>query len=89
MFARGDLVRHQTMPGWGIGKVVKVVQGGNLLVSFSDSGKKILSPKYAHLQKISEDDLLYLVIRETRRVRGRLAARVSFIPIVKPGSGPE
>ncbi len=89
MFARGDLVRHQTMPGWGIGKVVKVVQGGNLLVSFSDSGTKILSPKYAYLQKIAEDELLYLVVRETHRVRGRLAPKVSFIPILKPRSGPE
>jgi hypothetical protein len=89
MFARGDLVRHQTMPGWGIGKVIRVVQGGNLLVSFSDSGKKILSPKYPHLEKIPEDDLLYLVVRETRRIKGRLTPCIRFIPIVKPSRGPE
>ncbi len=83
MFTRGDLVRHTAMPAWGIGKIMKVVQGGNLVVRFASGGRRLLHPGCAPLQKVPEAELLYLVIRETRSVRGRTVPRVRVIPIVK------
>jgi hypothetical protein len=71
------------MPAWGVGKVMKIAQGGNLLVRFAQGGKKLLKPGHAHLKKIEEDELLFLVIREIHRVRGKKLPRTRFIPIVR------
>ncbi len=49
MLAKGDLVTHPAMPAWGIGKVMKIVQDGNLLVKFEGAGRKLLHPHYANL----------------------------------------
>ncbi|HEY6838039.1 MAG TPA: DUF3553 domain-containing protein [Geobacteraceae bacterium] len=86
MLIKGDLVRHETMPSWGIGKIVKVVQGGNLLVRFSEGGERLLHPNYAQLRKIREEVLLYLVVHETCLVRGRPLPKVRYIPVLKPRS---
>ncbi|HEY6007844.1 MAG TPA: DUF3553 domain-containing protein, partial [Geobacteraceae bacterium] len=79
----GDMVRHPAMPVWGVGKVMKIVQGGNLLVSFAGGGKRLLHPGYAPLEKVPDDELLYLVIREARPGKGRPKFRVRVIPIVR------
>lgn len=84
MFVKGDLVRHPAMPAWGIGKIVRIAQGGNLLVRFSEGGEKLLHPDYARLHKIREEVLLYLVVHETHRVRGRPLTRIRYIPVLKP-----
>jgi hypothetical protein len=83
MIAKGDLVRHPAMPAWGIGKVLKTVQGGNLLVRFDQAGHKLLHPGYAGLVRIPDDDLLFLVIRGMRIKKGRAIRTVRVIPIVK------
>jgi hypothetical protein len=80
---KGDLVRHPTMPSWGIGKVVKTVKGGNLLVSFDQAGNKLLHPEYAGLLKIPDDEFLYLVIRGVRIKKGRAIKTVRIIPVIK------
>ncbi len=86
MLVQGDLVTHPVMPGWGIGRVVKIIQG-NLLVKFEGAGKKLLHPHYANLKKISEDDLLFLVIREVKRISGRPVRTTRVIPVVKRPPG--
>jgi hypothetical protein len=82
MLVQGDLVTHPVMPGWGIGRIVKIIQG-NLLVRFEWAGEKLLHPHYANLCKISEDDLLYLVVREVKKKRGRPVRITRVIPVVK------
>jgi hypothetical protein len=83
MIAKGDLVRHPIKPSWGVGKVVKTVQGGNLLVRFDQAGNKLLHPEYAGLVKISDDELLYLVIRGVRIKKGRTIKTVRIIPVIR------
>jgi hypothetical protein len=83
MIAKGDLVRHPAMPAWGIGKVLKTAQGGNLLVRFDQAGHKLLHPGCAGLVKIPDDDLLFLVIREIRKRRGRAVKTIRVIPVVR------
>jgi hypothetical protein len=83
LIAKGDLVRHPIKPSWGIGKVVKTVQGGNLLVRFDQAGNKLLHPAYAGLVKIPDDELLYLVIRGARINKGRAIKTLRIIPVVK------
>lgn len=82
MLTRGDLVRHPAMPCWGIGKVMKVVQNGNLLVRFEQAGEKLLHPQTAGLRKIESDQLLYLVVREDGARNRRFARNIRVIPIV-------
>ncbi len=82
MLVQGDLVTHPVMPGWGIGRIVKIIQG-NLLVRFEGAGNKLLHPHYANLQKISEDDLLFLVVREVKRKYGRPVRTTRVIPVVR------
>ncbi len=82
MLMQGDLVTHPVMPGWGIGRIVKVIQG-NLLVRFEGAGKKLLHPYYADLQKIPDDDLLFMVVREVKRKYGRPVRTTKVIPVVK------
>jgi Protein of unknown function (DUF3553) len=84
MIAKGDLVRHPAMPAWGIGKVVKAPQGGNLLVRFEQSGEKLLQPGSAGLVKVPDDDLLFLVIREVTVRKRRKVKTVRVIPVLKP-----
>ena len=84
MVSKGDLVRHPAMPAWGIGKVVKTAQGGNLLVRFEQSGEKLLNPGYAGLVKVPDDDLMFLVIREITIKKRRKVKTVRIIPVVKP-----
>jgi hypothetical protein len=88
MLSKGDLVRHPAMPAWGIGKVVKTAQGGNLLVRFEQGGDKLLHPGYAGLVKIPDDDLLFLVIREVQIKKRRTVKTVRIIPVVKRVEGP-
>ena len=83
LIAKGDLVRHPIMPSWGIGKVVKTSQGGNLLVKFHMVGDKLLNPSFAGLVKVPADELLYLVIRGTRIKKGRSINTVRYIPVIK------
>jgi hypothetical protein len=83
MLSKGDLVRHPAMPAWGIGTVVKSAQGGNLLVKFDQGGDKLLHPAYAGLVKISDDDLLFLVIREVQIRKRRSVKTIRIIPVVK------
>ncbi len=70
------------MPTWGIGRIVKIIQG-NLLVRFEREEGKLLHPHYGNLQKISWDDLLYLVVREVKKKRDRPIRTTRVIPIVK------
>jgi hypothetical protein len=86
MFTKGDMVRHTAMPAWGVGKIIRIAQGGNLVVRLAGGGKRLLHPGYAHLERIPDHELLYLVIREPRPGRGRPGTRVRVIPIVKPPS---
>ncbi|MBI1920780.1 MAG: DUF3553 domain-containing protein [Geobacter sp.] len=83
MVARGDLVRHPAQPSWGIGKVLKVVQNGNILVRFEQAGEKILHPETAKLRKIETDNLLCLVVREVTVKNRRTVRSVRVIPIIK------
>ncbi len=83
LIAKGDLVRHPIKPSWGIGKVVKTIQGGNLLVRFDQAGNKLLHPEYAGLVKIPDDELLFLVIRGVRIKKGRAIRTLRIIPVVK------
>jgi len=83
MIVKGDLVRHPVLPLWGIGKVLKTFQGGNLLVRFEGAGEKLLHPGYAALEKLHDDDILYLVIRGVRVKRGRSVPTIRVIPVVK------
>jgi hypothetical protein len=83
MIAKGDLVRHPIRPSWGIGKVVKTVQGGNLLVRFDQAGNKLLQPDYARLVKIPDDELLFLVIRGARIKKGRSVRTLRIIPVIR------
>jgi hypothetical protein len=83
LIAKGDLVRHPIKPSWGgIGKVVKTVQGGNLLVRFDQAGNKLLHPEYAGLVKIQDDELLFLVVRGTRTKKGRTMKTLRIIPVI-------
>ena len=83
MLRKGDLVRHGTMPSWGIGSVVKAPRGGNLLVRFEQAGAKLLHPAYAPLTKVPEDELFFMVVGEVH-MKGRRAVRtVRVIPVVK------
>jgi len=86
MFHRGDLVTHTTMPHWGVGRVQKIVQG-NLLVQFSGAGVKLLHPQIARLEKVRDDELLFLVLREVKVFRGRPHRSTRLIPIVKRPQG--
>ena len=88
MLSKGDLVRHPAMPAWGIGKVVKTAQWGNILVRFDQGGNKLLHPGYAGLVKIPDDELLFLVIREVRIKKKRTVKTVRIIPVVKRLEGP-
>lgn len=83
MMARGDLVRHPAQPAWGIGKVLKVVQNGNLLVMFEKAGEKLLHPETARLRKIETDNLLCLVVREVTVKNRRTVRSVRVIPIIR------
>ena len=83
LIAKGDLVRHPIKPSWGTGKVVRTVQGGNLLVRFNQAGNKLLHPEYAGLVKIPDDELLYLVIRGARIKKGRTIKTLRIIPVIK------
>lgn len=83
MFGKGDLVRHAAMPSWGIGTVVKTMQGGNLRIRFEQGGEKLIHPGYAALTKVHEDDLLYLVIKEVQVIKRRSVRTTRIIPIVK------
>lgn len=83
MISRGDLVRHSIKPSWGIGKVIKTVQDGNILVRFDQGGNKILHSGYTGLVKIPDDELLFLVIRGFRKRRGRPVKTLRIIPVVK------
>jgi len=87
MLSIGDLVRHPAMPIWGIGKVVKTAQGGNLLIRFEQGGDKLLHPAYAGLVKIPDDDLLFLVIREVQIKKKRAVKTVRIIPVIKRMEG--
>ncbi len=82
MLVKGDLVTHPIMPDWGIGRIVKINQG-NFLVRFERAGEKLLHPHFANLQKISEDDLLFLIVREVKKKRGRPVRTMRMIPVVK------
>jgi hypothetical protein len=84
MFRKGDLVRHDLMPSWGIGSIKYAPRGGNLRIKFEQAGEKILHPGYAELTKVPEDELLYMVIREVRYKRGRPVETISLIPVLKP-----
>ncbi len=83
MISKGDLVRHPIRPSWGIGKVLKTVQDGNILVRFDQAGNKILHSGYAGLIKIPDDELLFLVIRGVRVRKGRPLRTFRIIPVVK------
>ncbi len=83
LIAKGDLVRHPARPSWGIGKVMKTIQGGNLLVRFEQVGKKLLHPDYAGLVKIPDDELLFLIVRGVRINKGRLIKTLRIIPVIK------
>lgn len=83
MFRKGELVRHASMPSWGIGSIVHAPRGGNLLIRFEQAGDKLIHPDHAALTKIPEDDLLYLVVRNVRFRWGRSVETVRFIPVVK------
>jgi hypothetical protein len=89
MLRKGDLVRHAAMPSWGIGSIVHAPRGGNLLIRFEQAGEKLLHPEYAMLNKIQEDELLYLVIREVRIRWGRSIETTRIIPIVKQNLIPD
>lgn len=82
MVARGDLVRHPAQPSWGIGKVLKVVQNGNILVRFDQAGEKLLHPDTARLRKIETEGLLCLVVREVSVKNRRTVRSISVIPII-------
>jgi hypothetical protein len=84
MLRKGDLVRHATMPSWGIGSIVHAPKGGNLLIRFELAGEKLIHPKFAALVKIPEDELLYMVVRDVRFKWGRSIETTRIIPIVKP-----
>ncbi len=86
MIGKGDLVRHPVKPAWGVGKVMRAAQGGNLLVKFEQAGNKLLQPDYARLVKIPDNELLYLVIREVRIRRGRSVKSIRVIPVIKSGT---
>ena len=86
MLAKGDLVTHPAMPAWGIGKVMKIVQDGNLLVKFEGAGRKLLQPHSANLLKFADDELLYLVVWKTKIKRGRAVRTFRAIPVVKRSS---
>lgn len=83
LIAKGDLVRHPIRPSWGIGKVVKTLQGGNLLVRFDQAGDKLLHPEYAGLVKIPDNEFLFLVIRGARIKKGRTIKTLRIIPVLK------
>ena len=83
MIAKGDLVRHPVLPAWGIGKVLKTFQGGNLLVRFEGAGEKLLHPGFAGLEKIADANIRYLVVKGVKVKRGRTVPTVSYIPLVK------
>jgi hypothetical protein len=83
MFRKGDLVRHAAKPSWGIGGIVSAPKGGNLLIRFEQAGEKLIQPSYATLNKIPEDELLYLVVREVKFKWGRSVESIMLIPVVK------
>ena len=83
MLAKGDLVTHPAMPTWGIGKVMKIVQDGNLLIKFEGAGRKLLQPHTANLLKLDDDELLYLLVWKTKIRRGRPVRTFRAIPVVK------
>ncbi len=83
MIDKGDLVRHPVRPSWGIGRVVKTLSGGNLLVRFAEVGNKLLNPGFAGLVKIQDNELLFLVIRGVHVKKGRPIRTVRVIPVVK------
>ena len=85
MFRKGDLVRHAVMPSWGIGSVVSAAKGGNLLIRFEQAGEKLIHPAHAALTKVPEEELMYLVVRESRVKWGRSVETVRVIPVMKPG----
>ncbi len=83
VISKGDLVRHPIRPSWGIGKVMKTVQDGNIIVRFDRAGNKLLHSGYAGLLKVPDDELLFLVIRGVRVRKGRPRKTFRIIPVVK------
>ncbi len=83
MLRKGDLVRHGTMPSWGIGSIMNAPRGGNLLIRFEEGGEKLIHSGCAALTRVPENELLYLVIREVQIKRGRSVKTARVIPIVK------
>jgi hypothetical protein len=83
MYRKGELVRHASMPSWGIGSIMHAPRGGNLRIRFEQGGEKLIHPSHAELTKVPEDDLLYLVIRRVRFRWGRPVETVRVIPVVK------
>ncbi len=83
MFRKGDLVRHAAMPSWGIGSVLNPAREGNILIRFEQAGEKLIHPGYAKLTKVSEEDLMYLVVKEVRIRWGRPVETSRVIPVLK------
>ncbi len=85
MFRKGDLVRHATMPSWGIGSVKLAPRGGNLLVRFDRAGDKLIhSSCCAALTRVPKHELMYLVVRETQVRKGRPVMTTQVIPVLRP-----
>lgn len=83
MFRKGDLVRHDSMPSWGIGSIKSAPKGGNLLIKFEQAGEKRIHPAYAALTKVPDEELIFIVVRETRFKWGRSLETTRIIPVVK------
>lgn len=54
MLVPGDLVRHPTEPGWGLGQVQSVL-GDRVTVNFENAGKQLINADVIHLVPASDD----------------------------------
>jgi uncharacterized protein DUF3553 len=83
MLRKGDLVRHASMPSWGIGSVRSAPRGGNLLVRFDMAGDKLMHSSCSALTKVPKHELMYLVVREIQVKKGRSVVTVQKIPVIR------
>ena len=84
MLRKGDLVRHATMPSWGIGSVKSAPRGGNLLVRFDQAGDKLIHSSCSALTRVPKHELMYLVVREVQIKKGRSVTVTQVIPVLRP-----
>ena len=65
---KGDKVKHQNFPEWGIG-VITDVQNSRLYVFFTNEGEKLLDSNYADLKIVKGEEAKHPLLDNLKPVR--------------------